>query len=139
VSWVDPYGLARCQNDPYAEERKAAEAAGWKKPDGSVWWPPNRGFQGDPVATELQPGQQLDRYGSERGTFMATAGTPYTDRALAPGTDKIAPLNNYEVAKAITVKAGPAIPWFGEQGLGTQFETEKSVGELVATGCLLRK
>ncbi|MGH8780355.1 TNT domain-containing protein [Paraburkholderia sp.] len=60
------------------------------------------------MVTELQPGQQLDRYASERGTFLAPAGTPYTSRALVPGTDTLAPLNNYEVAKAITVKAGPA-------------------------------
>ena len=91
------------------------------------------------MTKELPSGTQLDRYGSERGTFLAPAGTPYTDRALAPGTDKAVPFNRYEVAKPFSVKAGAAIPWFGERGLGTQYEAEKSVAELVATGCLIRK
>lgn len=116
----------------------AAKAAGWKKPDDNWWYPPNDGFHGAPTKETLAVGTKLDRYGGERGRFLAQNGASYEGRALPPGTDKLAPYHQYEVTKPIAVESGPATPWFDEVGNGTQYKTEKSVEQLIASGCLRR-
>jgi len=46
------------------------------------------------------------------------------------------PYIQYEVVKPIEVNAGKAAPWFGQPGLGTQYEFSKSIQELVDDGIL---
>uniref|UniRef100_UPI0018DB2F08 glycohydrolase toxin TNT-related protein n=1 Tax=Massilia rhizosphaerae TaxID=2784389 RepID=UPI0018DB2F08 len=150
VGWLDPLGLsgnsaqrrmsrrAAEKNDPCAAEREVAKAAGWKKPDGNWWYPPNDGFHGASTKETLVVGTKLDRYGGERGRFLAPIGASYEGRALPPGTDKLVPYHQYEVTKPIAVESGPATPWFDEVGKGTQYKTEKSVEQLIASGCLRR-
>ncbi|WP_322401152.1 RHS repeat-associated core domain-containing protein [Massilia luteola] len=150
VGWLDPLGLSGNsaqrrtsrrvaeKSDPCAAERKAAKAVGWKKTDGSWWYPPNDGFYGASTKETLVVGTKLDRYGGERGRFLAPNGASYAGRALPPGTDKLAPYYQYEVTKPIVVESGPATPWFDEIGNGTQHKTEKSVEQLIASGCLRR-
>ncbi|UVW27051.1 TNT domain-containing protein [Massilia sp. H6] len=116
----------------------AAKAAGWKKPDGNRWYPPNDGFHGAPTRKKLAVGTKLDRYGGEHGRILARNCASYEGRASPPGTDKLAPYHQYEVTKRIAVKSGPATPWFDEVGKGAQYETEKSVEQLIALGCLMR-
>lgn len=112
------------------------------------WYPDNNGFvlrDGRPVASPetLQVGQRVDLFGSGTGFFLAPEGTPYTERAIPPtNLDEYAPaappLNYhlYRVTKAFTVQAGPARPWFGQQGLGEQFVTSTRVSVLAGTGFL---
>ena len=53
--------------------------------------------------------------------------TPYPMRALPPGSNQ-KPYTIYKVLKPIdNVAACKIMPWFGEIGLGTQYELPKSV------------
>lgn len=100
------------------------------------YYPPNRGFQGQPEDTILQRGTVLDRFGSESGTFASPAGTAIEARSLPPGTPRR--LSTYEVQTPFSVKAGRVAPYFGQQGGGTQFEFPASVTELIEAGILKR-
>jgi RHS repeat-associated protein len=99
------------------------------------FYPPNRGFLFDPKPMTLNPGTLIDRFGLDTGTFVAPLGTPIPLRALPPGVAG-RPYGAFEVLKPIEVKAGPARPWFGQPGLGTQFELPMSVRELIQSGHL---
>ncbi len=102
-----------------------------------IEWPPNDGFDGPPVAKQLDVGTRIDRYGLEGGKFVSPEGTPAGMRSLAPGTLE-KPYNIYEVTKPIVVEAGKAAPWFGEVGGGTQYLLPMKVGDAVAQGLLKR-
>ncbi len=96
-------------------------------------WPPNRGFTGVENVT-LDKDFKFDRFGGyidrntgefkDGGGFIADKGAPFEDRALPASYDNGGkPLNSYNVLKPIdNVKKGPAIPWFGQKGMGTQYE-----------------
>ena len=103
---------------------------------GSGGWrfPPDNGFllgangQPEEMPLSLAPGQQIDRFGSEFGAFLAPIYTPYVARALPPMS-----LDNfdvsftcnyhlYKVLKAFRVEAGPIAPGFGQRGLGRQYQ-----------------
>ncbi|MHA3016598.1 Filamentous hemagglutinin / adhesin [Cupriavidus necator] len=101
-------------------------------------WPPNNGFvPGTGERYTLFPGQFVDRYGSVQGTFVAEAGASYRSRALRPGSDS-APYHVYEVTRPIEVTAGPTRPWFGYEGMGTQYKFDESVRNLINRGALRR-
>ncbi|MGW2376145.1 TNT domain-containing protein [Kitasatospora sp. NPDC001683] len=77
----------------------------------------------------FQVGQDIDRYGSERGAFLAPEGTPYAQRAIPPMNldgDPAAGCNyyDYRVIKEFTVYSGTVAPWFAQPGLGTQYELD---------------
>ncbi len=120
---------------------ETAPAAG--NPAVEIVWPPNRGFDGDPVMQSLEPGAKLSRYGGwvdkdgqfqDKGSFVAPQDVPYNMRALPPGTDS-KPLSSYEVVKRIEqVPSGPAAPWFGEPGGGVQHDLPMSINQLLAGG-----
>ena len=124
------------------EGGKIAEGAGkankWVDEAGNINWPPNRGFISEPEKMTLKPGTRLDRYGNERGTFVAPEGTPYGMRALPKGTDLNQPYNVYEVVKPIDAMGGKASPWFDEPGLGTQYELSQKISDLLKDGYLKR-
>ncbi|KZV94524.1 hypothetical protein EXIGLDRAFT_834944 [Exidia glandulosa HHB12029] len=120
---------------------------------GSFVFPPHDGFLLDvhhkPIKgnVTLKVGTLLDRFGSETGTFMSPAFSPYIQRALPPvnlDPPREAPPNFpnnyhiYKVAKKFVVQAGPIAPAFGQPGQGTQYETTESVATLVAGGFLER-
>jgi Tuberculosis necrotizing toxin len=56
-------------------------------------------------------------------------------RALPPGATT-RPYNIYEVVNPVEVRAGTVAPWFGQLGLGTQYELPDSVGNLIENGYL---
>jgi len=96
-------------------------------------YPPDNGFlivSGRPVEFHftLVPGQQIDRFGSEYGGFLAPKGTSYARRSLPPqsldGTDPAFTCNYhlYRVVRSFEVEAGPIAPGFGQPGLGLQYQ-----------------
>ena len=103
---------------------------GWFDEQGNPIWPPNRGFDGEPTSIILPPGTRVDRFGYPGGTFVSPEGVPYTNRALAPGTEN-KPYKIYEVLKPVEVQSGPIKPWFDERGGGVQWEFDKSVADLL--------
>jgi hypothetical protein len=96
-------------------------------------YPPDRGFardsQGNLIVSQvvLHPGQKIDRFGDEAGTFLAPAGTKYGQRSIPPSnldtTDPRYPFNYhvYRVLKDFKVDAGPAAPAFEQPGEGIQY------------------
>jgi len=116
--------------------------------DKSKWnYPERDGFQmdteGKPIRhlMEFQEGLLLDRFGPESGHFLGAADAPFAQRSLPPdalNTCRLKDLKKdpnscipkdhpwnyhvYRVIKPFRAFAGPAAPWFGQPGLGTQFE-----------------
>lgn len=99
-------------------------------------WPGNSGFiEGTVERKFLMPGETIDRYGFGGGRFVSPAGTPVGARALRPGTENL-PFNTYQVVKPFEVNAGGVQPWFGQPGLGTQYELPVSVNTLLNRGII---
>ncbi|MGJ0578241.1 TNT domain-containing protein [Xenorhabdus bovienii] len=152
AKWVDPFGLAgtsvvnhnswnKFQSRSTGMFSSRAEAAKayhlWKKQDWAALekmmppgaWPPNSGFV-HVTPTTLQPGTKIDRYGgwydkngvfNDTGTFVAPAGATFESRALQQAALE-KPYKVYEVIKPIKADSGPAIPWFGQKGMGMQHD-----------------
>ena len=100
------------------------------------YWPPNRGALGEVRSITLPVGTLVDRYGYPGGTFVSPVGTPYSMRALPPGSNQ-KPYTIYRMLKPIdNVAASKIMPWFGEIGLGTQYELPKSVQSYIDSGHL---
>ncbi|MBB2910455.1 hypothetical protein FHS43_001718 [Streptosporangium becharense] len=106
-------------------------ANGWR-------YPPDRGFahsggyiNGKPIvrAVTLYAGRRLDRFGGERGSYLAPLGASYIGRALPPSNlntyagapQYVCNYHAYEVVKEFKVDAGPAAPAFQQPGRGTQY------------------
>ena len=106
-------------------------------PRSSVSYPPNGGFAGKPVTATLAPGIMIDRYGTDAGRFVSPLGTPLATRSLPPG-DANGPHNTFRVLKPIAVQSGPAAPWFGQPGGGTQYELPQSISSLLESAQLER-
>jgi hypothetical protein len=104
-------------------------------------WPPNRGFV--TIRTEtLKAGTEIDRYGGytadgqfyDKGNFVSPMGASFASRAL-PASAKNKPYTKYRIKKDIPdVKAGEAIPWFGEPGMGIQYELPENIDDLLKGG-----
>ncbi|MEO3973698.1 TNT domain-containing protein [Streptomyces sp. CAU 1734] len=105
-----------------------ADTGGWK-------YPPNDGFaevngEIDRRATALVPGQRLDRFGSEFGSYLAPAGDSCAKRALPPQNlntrEPAHPCDYrvYRVARTFTVWQGSIAPWFGQPGGGRQIKLD---------------
>ncbi|WP_436772484.1 TNT domain-containing protein [Yinghuangia sp. YIM S09857] len=101
-------------------------------------YPPSDGYvvgkDGQPVAwrQQLSPGQDVDRYGSEYGAFLAPEGLPYAARAIPPQSLNGTPAagcnyRDYRVVKPFTVKAGPIAAWFAQPGGGLQYQLDGSL------------
>ena len=122
--------------DPW-RSYESGSLSNYYNPDGSPIWPPNRGFDGNPIKVTLEPGTLIDRYGYDGGTFVSPKGIPYTERSLPIGTDK-KPYTVFEVVKPVEVQAGKIAPWFGEKGGGIQYEFSQKISDLLQQG-ILRK
>ncbi len=104
----------------YRAEYAQARAAGWKRPDGSTWWPPENGaVPGSQQVTTLPKGTQLDRYGGESGGYLSPRGASFESRAM-PGVPSTSP-NNYVVNRPLSVEQARIAPWFEQPGGGTQY------------------
>ncbi|PKR58039.1 hypothetical protein COO92_13440 [Thalassospira lohafexi] len=92
----------------------------FKKADGSGWdWPDNFGFASTPAEAILPIGTRIDRYGSPKGAFMSPEGTPFEQRAMAPGS-KSETLYVYELKKELPIIQGEVAPAFDQPGGGVQ-------------------
>jgi hypothetical protein len=101
-------------------------------------WPANRGFLGGPFNRTLKPGDLIDRYGTEEGTFASPAGTPFEQRGLPAYYEQAKTLSQYWVSSEFDVNTGAAAPAFGMPGLGIQYELPSSVADLIEQGLLER-
>ncbi|MFI9330451.1 TNT domain-containing protein [Kitasatospora sp. NPDC052868] len=108
--------------------------------NGAPGWiyPPANGYvtlpDGTPIEFEitLYPNQNIDRYGSEYGSFLAPEGLPYGTRSIPPqslDSNPAAPCNyhDYKVLKPFKVHAGPIAPWFGQPGYGLQYQLDAAL------------
>ncbi len=106
---------------------------------GGFIYPPANGFTTDatgaPIeaARTLLAGEELDRYGSEFGGFLAPYGAPYSHRSIPPANLDTFDANYtcnyhaYTVLKAFAVEAGPAAPWFAQPGGGEQYQLDAAL------------
>lgn len=114
-----------------AQERSLAEAAGWKRPDGTIWWPPYDGaLPGTTKIIDLNPGSGapnlVDRFGRTSGSYVSPAGLSLESRALS-STPTSAP-SVYSIDGTITgVERATIAPWFGQKGLGVQYKFPDTV------------
>ncbi|SEL47561.1 TNT domain-containing protein [Streptacidiphilus jiangxiensis] len=101
-------------------------------------YPPQNGYllrpDGSPIETHerLAPGQDLDRYGSEYGAFLAPEGSAYASRSIPPQSLDGQPpagcnYHTYKVLKPFTVDGGPVAPWFDQPGLGWQYQLDSTL------------
>ncbi|MCJ1469912.1 hypothetical protein MMC07_008556 [Pseudocyphellaria aurata] len=83
------------------------------------------------------------------GAYLSAADSPYAQRALPPSSLACDPqfpdypynYHVYEVAKPFRVVGGPIAPWFGQPGLGAQFNiavTARNITTLLEQGYLTR-
>ena len=104
---------------------------------GEPIWPgqngdPNReGFlTGKYEDTKLRPGEQIDRYGGNNGTFFGDEGTSIPERAMAPNSD-FSKYNKYVVAREMPVRKGKIAPWFDQPGGGIQYQIDPGFVETI--------
>jgi filamentous hemagglutinin len=127
-----------------ANQMVTAKNASWTTAEGRTWYPPNNGVvPGTNFDTTLPVGTMLDRYGgtSDKSTFLAPVGTPFEQRALPATTDTLIH-DQFVVLKPLPVGQSNTMPWFGQQGMGVQFDTSKGaqmpISELLKQGYLGR-
>jgi hypothetical protein len=105
---------------------------------GSYRYPPQNGYLLTPggrpiqVVLTLLPGQRIDRFGSEFGSFLAPEGSPYGSRSIPPASLNSNPAagcnyHDYRVLRPFRVDAGPIAPWFGQPGLGLQYQLDATL------------
>jgi hypothetical protein len=108
--WIDPLGLTNAL---------------------VTYWPPNDGPFGPVEVSVMEKDTLIDHYGYPGGKYTSPVGTPYSMRALVPGTET-KPYTVYEVMKPIpNVSESKIAPWFGEIGMGTEYLLPESVQSLI--------
>ena len=80
--------------------------------------------------TKLRPGEQIDRYGGNNGTFFGDEGTTIPERAMAPNSD-FSKYNKYVVAREMPVRKGKIAPWFDQPGGGIQYQIDPGFVETI--------
>lgn len=102
-----------------------------KKPNfGIKNYPPNNGaVNGTENLEYLQPGAQIDRYGSLNGTYASPSGTPLELRSLPSSNSGV--LNSFEVLKPFPVQSSTIAPWYNQPGGGIQYKLPKSINWLL--------
>lgn len=108
-----------------AEQMMAAKNANWVTAEGRPLYPPGNGaVPGTEFQTILPVGTKLDRFGAigPDTDFLAPAGTPLGQRALPAGSES-RPLVQLEVLKPLPMQQSNVMPWFGQEGMGVQFQS----------------
>jgi len=108
----------------------------------TTYYPPNGGFEGPSVPTAFEPGRLTTRFGPVGGRYLADPGTawyqlslPYRNPCYA---GRAAPTAYVVLRRIEGIQMGPAAPWFGQPGGGTQYYLgeDRSVGDLIRDGFL---
>lgn len=97
--------------------------------------PPLTLFRGKRLL-ELQPGTEVDRFGSPDGNLTYVAGTPFEQRSLVPEWVH-RPYHMYRVIRPVQALTGGAIPWFEQPGGGTAYLLPRAIDDLVGAGDLM--
>jgi len=77
------------------------------------------------------PGEVMDRYGYEGGKMVSPKGTSFESRSLPPEYLTTKPYRVYEVLKPVETNKSIIAPWFGQKGLGIQYELPVSIDILL--------
>ena len=107
----------------------------WESGKAAISWPPNDGCAEAPADRTLNPGELIDRFGSEFGSFFSPRGQSFKARAV-PYVCKQMDYRIYRVLKPIPVKACNAAPWFGEPGGALQVQSAVAANKLVEDGSI---
>jgi len=107
----------------------------WANGKANISWPPNDGCAERPHNETIPVGAELDRFGSEGGTFFSPKGESFRGRAV-PYVCKQMDYRVYRVLKPIPVKACKAAPWFDEPGGAKQVQTAEPAFKLLAAGAI---
>lgn len=71
------------------------------------------------------------------GKYLSPIGSSFESRALPQSYLSTKSYFQYEVIKPISgVTESKVLPWFGQPGMGTQFEFEKNIQWYIANGYL---
>ena len=104
---------------------------------GSEIWPGQNGdpnidgfLNGEYEKVVLQPGERIDRFGSDYGHYFGKIGEPKEMRSMSPNSD-FGNYKQYEVLSELPVLKGKIAPWFEQIGGGSQSKLDPSFVELI--------
>ncbi len=100
-------------------------------------WPGQNGdpnidgfLNGEYEKVVLQPGERIDRFGSDYGHYFGNIGEPKEMRSMSPNSD-FGNYKQYEVLSELPVLKGKIAPWFEQIGGGSQSKLDPSFVELI--------
>ncbi|WP_318656846.1 DUF637 domain-containing protein, partial [Pseudomonas capsici] len=103
-------------------------------------WPPNSGGYSPVLNVTLDVGMQVDRFGYPGGNYISPLGASFGERALPSSYEATKPYFQYEVIQPIPgVTQAKVLPWFGQPGMGTQFQLPNSIQWYLDNGFLNEK
>ncbi|MCV4273349.1 TNT domain-containing protein [Pseudomonas capsici] len=83
---------------------------------------------------------QVDRFGYPGGNYISPLGASFGERALPSSYEATKPYFQYEVIQPIPgVTQAKVLPWFGQPGMGTQFQLPNSIQWYLDNGFLNEK
>lgn len=131
------------RHDDHVNDRVVPDQVAAPPPPPPVEWP-IQPLAGEPPLTlfrgkrllELQPGTEVDRFGTPDGNLTYVAGTPFEQRSLVPEWVN-RPYHVYRVIRPVQALTGGAIPWFDQPGGGTAYLLPRAIGDLVDNGDLV--
>jgi hypothetical protein len=143
---VEPEPVLEPQHAEPVDEHvndRVPEVAAPPPPPPPIEWP-IQPLAGEPPLTlfrgkrllELQPGTEVDRFGTPEGNLTYVAGTPFEQRSLVPDWVH-RPYHVYRLIRPLQALAGGAIPWFDQPGGGTAYLLPRAVAELIDNGDLV--
>lgn len=123
--------LALLEPTPIGETAVLAQTATSTGRSLVPYYPSGNGFIGTTSQLTLTRGMRIDRFGgSPYSQYFSPIGTPMQARSL-PGVTATQPLRTFEVLAPLEVEAGRVAPWFGQLGLGIQYRSPATLGELL--------
>ena len=127
----DANGNIKFQPDEYTQYYDSSGNPIWPGTNGNVHTDGFMNGYSEPFTFEV--GDSFDRYGSRGGRFVAPVGTPYSSRALAPGSN-FSTYEKYIVNKPFDAYTGFTAPWFCQPGGGIQYKLPMTIQELIDAG-----
>jgi Tuberculosis necrotizing toxin len=140
---VEPEAVTEQHAEPVDEHLNDRVPEAPAPPPPPIEWP-IQPMAGEPPLTlfrgkrllELQPGTEVDRFGTPEGNLTYVAGTPFEQRSLVPDWVH-RPYHVYRLIRPLQALTGGAIPWFDQPGGGTAYLLPRAVAELIDNGDLV--